>query len=496
MWLTNFYNSILTYGKVPKYLSTSTIIPLVKSYKKSLNNPDNYRGISILPTFTKLLEYLILHLCPSIIDSHSHQFGFKKNSSTLHAEFLLSETIKHYSNNSTPLYMCSLDANKAFDTCNWDLLFEKLYFQKKLPLSVVHTISSLYLSGTANVSYQGITSNQFSLSQGVRQGSILSPHLYSIYTENILNEIVSECKVGSTINGIYTGVIAYADDVILLSPTISGLQEVIDRFQTYGISNFIKLNTEKTEFLISGKSSIPNNVVQINGSYIYLQNKLKHLGFQWNNGNNNKKIATLQKTNLNERITQFQSVAIALIDSGIRYCQPSTIIHLYNTLAVPKLIYGLELCNFEISFLRNIDAVGRAVLKSFFCISKYSKNYLHSFFKIEDISTILIRNKINLFIRLLKNQTCYSLIINQLQTTQNKKSFTNEVIYICKTLGLNFFQYMIEGKQIKFTLPQEELHADIIAILKDSFRLWNLKEQRETFKTLMEVNIPKIELTV
>nr|XP_047127737.1 uncharacterized protein LOC124808603 [Hydra vulgaris] len=267
LWLAKFYNSILSNGKVPNDLSTSTIIPLVKSYKKSLNNPDNYRGISILPIFTKLLEYLILQICPSITDSHSHQFGFKKNSSTLLAEFLLSETVMHYKNNNTPLYMCSLDANKAFDTCNWDLLFEKLYFQKKLPLSVVHTISSLYHSGSANISYQDVTSNQFSLSQGVRQGSILSPHLYNIYTESILNEIVSECKVGSTINGIYTGVIAYADDVILQSPTISGLQELINRYQTYGVANFIKLNTEKTEFLIFGKSYIPNNK---------LYNKQKH----------------------------------------------------------------------------------------------------------------------------------------------------------------------------------------------------------------------------
>nr|XP_047127550.1 uncharacterized protein LOC124808474 [Hydra vulgaris] len=277
LWLAKFYNSILSNGKVPNDLSTSTIIPLVMSYTKSLNNPDNYRGISILPIFTKLLEYLILRICFSITDSHSHQFGFKKNSSTLHAEFLLSETVMHYKNNNTPLYMCSLDANKAFDTCNWDLLFEKLYFQKKLPLSVVHTISSLYHSDSANISYQGVTSNQFSLSQGVRQGSILSPHSYNIYTESILNENVSECKVGSTINEIYTGVIAYADDVILLSPTISGLQELINRFQTYGVANFIKLNTEKTEFLISGKSYIPNNVVKINGT---VSDLLKHFHYR------------------------------------------------------------------------------------------------------------------------------------------------------------------------------------------------------------------------
>ena len=74
------------------------IIPLVKSYKKSLNGPKNYREISIIPIFTKLLEYIILMFHPEIMDSHSNQFGFKSNSSTLHAEFIISETIKYYNN--------------------------------------------------------------------------------------------------------------------------------------------------------------------------------------------------------------------------------------------------------------------------------------------------------------------------------------------------------------------------------------------------------------
>ncbi|XP_065652778.1 uncharacterized protein LOC136080098 [Hydra vulgaris] len=215
MLLASFYNSMLTNGKVPKCLSTATIIPLVKSYKTSLENPNNYRGISILPIFTKLLEYLIVHICPDITESHSHQFG--------------------------------LDANKAFDSCNWDLLFEKLYYQKKIPLSVVHTISSLYRSGTANVSYLGCTSEEFWLSQGVRQGSILSPHLYNIYTENLLEKIVSESKVGTSINGVYTGVIAYADDIILQSSTISGLQNLINIVQKNFLKNCSRKRSMKIE---------------------------------------------------------------------------------------------------------------------------------------------------------------------------------------------------------------------------------------------------------
>nr|XP_047127657.1 uncharacterized protein LOC124808550 [Hydra vulgaris] len=455
--LSSFYNNMLTNGKVPHGLSTAKIIPLVKSYKTSLENPNNYRGISIIPIFTKLLEYLIIHICPDITESHSHQFGFKENSSTLHAEFLLSETIKHYNHNNSPLYICSLDANKAFDSCNWELLFEKLYYQKKIPLSIVHTILSLYQTGTSNISYLGCTSNKFRLSQGVRQGSILSPHLYNIYTENLLEKIVSESKVGTSINGVYTGIIAYADDIVLQSSTISGLQSLINIVQKYGLSNFIKLNTEKTEFLISGISSILINVIYINGDPIKPQNNLKHLG---------------------------------LIRNGLRFCQPATIVHLFNSLAVPTLLYGLELCGSSNKLLNSIDIAGRSVLKSFFNISKQSRNYIHSYFKVDAVSDILFRNKLNLFIRLLNNPICYSIIRTQMPL-MNQRSFVGEVMIMCKKADINMLQFMIEGKKIIIARPQEALEANVAAILKQSFQHWNLKEQREVFRTLMEENIPR-----
>ena len=58
-WLFNFYNTIFDDQNSPEQLSKSTIHPLVKSYKKSLRSFNNYRGISIIPVFTKLLEYIM-----------------------------------------------------------------------------------------------------------------------------------------------------------------------------------------------------------------------------------------------------------------------------------------------------------------------------------------------------------------------------------------------------------------------------------------------------
>ena len=114
LWLTSFFNHILNSGKVPEILSTSLIIPLVKSYKKSLSSSDNYRGISLTPILTKILEILLLQKSEIFTETSPSQFGFKKNSSTLHAEFIITETIRYYNQNNTPIYICSLDAQKAF----------------------------------------------------------------------------------------------------------------------------------------------------------------------------------------------------------------------------------------------------------------------------------------------------------------------------------------------------------------------------------------------
>ena len=123
---------------------------------------------------------------------------------------------------------CGLDAEKAFDSCNWDILFEKLYYEKQLPLSVTNVIKSLYINSSAKVLYNGYVSEEFSLSQGVHQGSVLSPHLYNMYIEELLKESI-QSQVHLYMVTTYTGITMYADDIILMSTTLNGLQKFVDK---------------------------------------------------------------------------------------------------------------------------------------------------------------------------------------------------------------------------------------------------------------------------
>ena len=283
--LTRLANNIFQSEELPPCLSSSIIIPLAKSYKKSLKDPNNYRGISLIPIITKILELIIIEKCPSLKSNNTSQFGFTANSSTLHAEAILLDTVQYYNSQKSPVYICSLDAEKAFDCCNWLSLFQKLS-QKDIPNIVMAFLIKLYLNGSALIHYATHNSETFYLSQGVRQGSVLSPYLYNVYTEDLL-ESIKQLKVGTFLpNDFHSAIIVYADDIILLSPCLSQLQMMLSHCESFGQENGIKFchskSKTKTQFIISGTSDIPNPTLTLNNLTVLPQQDLTHLGFCWN----------------------------------------------------------------------------------------------------------------------------------------------------------------------------------------------------------------------
>ena len=116
--LATITNNIMQSQELPTELTTSIMIPLVISFRKPLHDWNNYRGISLTPITTKIIEKTILNKCPNIKQHNHMQFGFAENSSTIQAELFIKDTIQKYNSEGSPIYLCSLDAEKAFDTCN------------------------------------------------------------------------------------------------------------------------------------------------------------------------------------------------------------------------------------------------------------------------------------------------------------------------------------------------------------------------------------------
>ena len=425
-------------------------------------------------------------MCPEIAESHPLQHGYKLRSSTLHAEFLIRETIHHYNKNGSAVYVCGLDAEKAFDSCNWGILFEKLYYKKNIPLSVVNVIKSLYANGSAKVKYGSKYSYEFLLSQGVRQGSVLSPHFYNEYTDDLLRKIENISEYGTSLHGQYTGILMYADDIILMSPTISGLRKLIEKVTEISRENCINFNADKTEFCVSKSNHGFDDFFVMNGYTIKPSHSLKHLGVLWNLKNN---LLTMDDENVKLRLSKFWSVIQALIKEGIRFCHPHTIKHLFNTLAVPTLTYGIELCDLTPQLVNKLDLEGRKAIKSLFNVSIYSKNYLNTLLNIEHISTKITRNKFNLFTRLLDGINTATPIMNMLES--NTGSFLTDLRRLAGLHNVDLVQVTVSREFPPIESTYAEIPEDTYNTLLHSVNNWTNADARKNFIHIMEERVAR-----
>ena len=123
------YNESINTGIVPDILKISRVTPIFKSEKAT--NPNNYRPISTLSPFAKVLERLVYDQLELFLSKkkviYEYQFGFRKGYSTEQAILEISDNIKTSIDNNEITCGLFLDFSKAFDTVNHQILLSKLY---------------------------------------------------------------------------------------------------------------------------------------------------------------------------------------------------------------------------------------------------------------------------------------------------------------------------------------------------------------------------------
>ena len=192
-----------------------------------------------------------------------------------------------------------MDMTKACDLVKHCVLFRKL-LDNGLAVIFVRLLFVMYKMQTAKVFWNGSFSDEFSLKNGVKQGAVLSAILYCVYM-NGLFQLMRKRKTGCWVENNFLGMIGYADDNFLLSPTLDGLQEMLKTCEDYAMEHNLKFSTDpspqksKTKCIAYLKSERELRKLKLCENDLPWVDSCKHLGNKIQNKMDGMKQDLLEK---------------------------------------------------------------------------------------------------------------------------------------------------------------------------------------------------------
>ena len=244
------FRAMAAHSFVPDAFGIGIIVPLIKDKSGDFNSVDNYRGITLTPVVSKLFEGVILACCEDQLAVDDLQYGFRKSVGCADAVFTLRYVVEYFTSRGSMVYAAALDISKAFDTVHHDTLMSKL-LQAGIPCWITNLLSNWYSKLHVAVRWNGCLSHFFQVSSGVRQGSILSPALFNMYINQLIVDL-RECGSGCHVNNCFIGCLFYADDIILLSASVAGLQNLLNVCDLAVLDLSLKFNCRKSQCIAFG----------------------------------------------------------------------------------------------------------------------------------------------------------------------------------------------------------------------------------------------------
>ena len=244
----------------------------------------NYRGISLLNCFAKLFTAIIARRITAWANMNSLlpecQSGFRAGRCCADNLFVLQTAIhEHIRNQGCVVYCTFVDFKAAFDSISHKVLWRKLYAYG-LSSKMLNIIANFYRQAQVRVHQGSSTTPAIPISNGVLQGDVLSPLLFSLLLADF--ESVLEA---SDVDGVGVGpslrvsCLFYADDLVLLAYNRSQMQRSLNCLQDYCRSNELIVNTEKTKLVVfSAIKKVPRTPLTLNGSILKVVEEYTYLG--------------------------------------------------------------------------------------------------------------------------------------------------------------------------------------------------------------------------
>ena len=354
--LVMLYNAVLHNERVPCKWNESRVVLMHKGGHKSKKELKNYRPIALMDTIGKIFCMIVNERLRECVEMNGllsdEQNGFRKNRRGEDNIFIVRELLDACKRENRKGYFAFLDIEKAYDRVNREILC-KVLSKCGMSQKMVNIIRSMYVNTRARYMLGDIESDWVESKRGVRQGCILSPLLFALYTEELALR-VKESGLGMAVGNEKLSILMYADDIIIMSDSSDELQELLNVVNGYGEDFCVSFSQDKSQVMVINGDVNERKEWRLGDRIIKRTDEYKYLGVTLNTyGVEKAKSEKIFKAN--QWYGRLASVARYRANKYV------TVRELWKTLAVPSIMYGMNVLNWSEHELQKLEVIQNKV---------------------------------------------------------------------------------------------------------------------------------------
>jgi hypothetical protein len=352
---------------------------------------------------------------------------------------LASDVIKYFNTRGSTVYACTLDAEMAFDGIPHSVLLYKAINVIPDPWWCILYMWYKYLK--VRIKWNGNLSDCFRIERGTRQGGLTSPFLFNIFYQDLVSDLHMTTG-GLKIDNISYSVLAYADDLLLLSATVSGLQGLINYANEYIKSHGLNFNNSKTKCITFGKQyfTCPPNWF-MNNSRLCSEDSIEYLGTVLSNNSVSHKDKRIKSC----RHGYYKIQCAGMYRNG---ASPNIVAYLWRAALQPVLLYGSECLVLRNNDVNEMEKFQARIIKCSLGLSKFCRNTpLLKALHIKCVRGIIQSNTVNLLKSVLSGSSLamsfYSHMLIYQEQDKSHSLVSRSLLYL-RQHNMSLVKYLLD----------------------------------------------------
>ena len=347
--LLHIINQAMLTKSIPEEWKHSRIYPIYKG-SGNIFDMNNYRPIALLSVPYKIYTAIINTRLSKVLEARGilvpEQTGFRSNMDTSLNLSVINNVVKDSMEYERKLHAIFIDLSKAYDSVQFWAIEQNLKYIG-FDEETIQLIISLYDQNTADIiTGVGVTSS-FNVTAGVRQGDPLSPTIFLIVINALLQYLKDHYK-GYRIRGVNVTSLGYADDIVLLSEDGTEIGEMFEVIKQWCAYNSMNINPKKSAYAWNNDAKTQQDLVVNDFPIEHLHNKgyYKYLGHYIN-------LTGCLDMQMEQTVQRYKKLVTNICNK--KYLGNKLKVMLINAVAQATVTYQLDTVVFPTDWIRNLD---------------------------------------------------------------------------------------------------------------------------------------------